>query len=154
MSERIYAFNAGGDATGDPAGGGPLTPIAVDVERPVRWASWRPDGSACLLVGNRGSAILYDPSASGSQAFTTIDTNTKHNLRGAAFSPDGSEALLVGNRGAVLHYDGTVIRELSSPTSENLRRVAWHPGGAFALIVGNGGTVLRFETGSLTPVPG
>lgn len=154
MSERIYSF--------DPAGDGPLTPVSIDVERPVRWATWRPDGSACLLVGNRGGAMLYDPSASGAEACSTVDTNTKHNLRGVAFSPDGSQALLVGNRGAVLHYTpsaslragGTVIRELSSPTSENLRRVAWHPGGAFALIIGNGGTVLRYEHDSLTPVPG
>ncbi len=157
MSERIYAFNAGGDATGDPASSGPLTPIAVDVERPVRWATWRPDGSDCLLVGNRGSAVLYS-----NDTFEAIDTNTKHNLRGAAFSPDGREALLVGNRGAVLHYDpsaplgagSTPVRQLASPTSENLRRVAWHPGGEFALIVGNGGTVLRYADNSLTPVPG
>jgi hypothetical protein len=153
MSEKIYVY--------DPAGAGAsgsLTPIALDMERPVRWAAWRPDGSACLLVGNRGTAVIYDPS--GGQALTTISTNTKHNLRGAAFSPDGSQALLVGNRGAVLHMSDGAVRELSSPTSENLRRVAWHPGPpddglpASALIVGNGGTVLRYQDGALTPVPG
>lgn len=141
MAAQIYAFDA--------AEGPPLTPVEADVDRPLRWAAWRPDGSACLLVGNRGSAVLYD-----GQGFTAVDTHTKHNLRGAAFSPDGAQALLAGNRGAVLLYDGSSIRELASPTHENLRRVAWHPDGKSALIVGNAGVVLRYHDGILTPLPG
>ncbi len=157
MSDQVYTFDA--------ATGGPLELLKDGIDRPLRWAAWKPDGSSCLLVGNRGSAVLYDPSSSlrtgpsasrraGGQAFSVVDTKTKHNLRGVAFSPDGSQALLVGNRGAVLHYDGSSMRELASPTHENLRRVAWHPDGASALIVGNTGTVLRYEHDVLTPVPG
>ncbi len=165
MSDQVYTF--------DSSAGGPLELLEDGIDRPLRWAAWKPDGSSCLLVGNRGSAVLYDPSASlraGGHAFVTVDTKTKHNLRGVAFSPDGSQALLVGNRGAVLLYDpstslragGSSMRELPSPTHENLRRVAWHPDGASALIVGNAGTVLRYDPsaslraggGALTPVPG
>ena len=149
MSDQVYSF--------DPSAGGPLQLLQDGIDRPLRWAAWKPDGSSCLLVGNRGSAVLYDPAASlrtGGPAFSVVDTNTKHNLRGVAFSPDGKQALLVGNRGAVLHYDGSSMRELASPTHENLRRVAWHPDGTSALIVGNAGTVLHYEHDVLTPVPG
>ena len=141
MSDQVYSF--------DSSAGGPLELLQLGLDRPLRWAAWRPDGSSCLLVGNRGSAVLYD-----GQRFSAVDTKTKHNLRGVAFSPDGNQALLVGNRGAVLLYDATSVRELPSPTHENLRRVAWHPNGTSALIVGNAGTVLRYEDGALTPVPG
>ena len=157
MSDQVYSF--------DPSAGGPLQLLHDGIDRPLRWAAWKPDGSSCLLVGNRGSAVLYD-----GQRFVPVDTKTKHNLRGVAFSPDGKQALLVGNRGAVLLYDpsaslragGSSMRELPSPTHENLRRVAWHPDGASALIVGNAGTVLRYDAsasrraggGALTPVPG
>ena len=157
MTDQVYSF--------DPAAGGPLELLQDGIDRPLRWAAWRPDGSSCLLVGNRGSAVLFDPAASlmaGGNAFSVVDTKTKHNLRGVAFSPDGEQALLVGNRGAVLLYDlatplkagGASVRELPSPTHENLRRVAWHPDGTSALIVGNRGTVLRYEHDMLTPVPG
>lgn len=153
MSAQVYLFD-----------GERLAPIDSGADRPLRWAAWRPDGSSCLLVGNRGTAVRYEPSAargagpSGSRRqaggrFQSIDTGTRHNLRGAAFSPDGNEALLVGNQGAVLLYDGASVRALPSPTSENLRRVAWRPQGDFALIVGNGGTALRYQDGTLAPVP-
>ncbi len=149
MTDQVYSLDA--TATG------PLELLHDGSDRPLRWAAWKPDGSSCLLVGNRGSVVLFDPSASprtGVQTFSVVDTNTKHNLRGVAFSPDGTQALLVGNRGAVLLYQGSSMRELESPTHENLRRVAWHPDGASALIVGNAGTVLRYESAALTPVPG
>ena len=126
-----------------------LTPLEAPSSRPLRWAAWA--GDRCLLVGNGGTALLYDPSSGRSKP---IDTGTKQNLRGAAFSPDGSKALLVGNRGLVLLYDGASVRALASPSHENLRRAAWHPSGEHALIVGNAGTVLRYADGSLTPVPG
>jgi WD40 repeat protein len=128
-----------------------LTPVDLRAQRPLRWAAWHPDGSWCLLVGNGGTAVRFDPS---SQRLDPIDTGSKRNLRGVAFSPDGGDALLVGNQGAVLHYDGSNVRELSSPTTENLRRVAWHPDDGSALIVGNAGTVLRYASGTLAPVPG
>jgi photosystem II stability/assembly factor-like uncharacterized protein len=127
-----------------------LTPIKLRAQRPLRWAAWHPDGSWCLLVGNGGTAVRFDPP---SQRLDAIETKTKRNLRGAAFSQNG-EALLVGNQGAVLHYDGSKVRELPSPTTENLRRVAWHPDDGSALIVGNAGTVLRYANGALEPVPG
>ncbi len=142
MSAQLYSFD-----------GARLTSVDIPSTRPLRWAAWHPDGSWCLLVGNRGTVVRYEPSAKGGR-LETIDSGTKHNLRGVAFSPDGERALLAGNRGAVLLYEGGSITELASPTSENLRRAAWRPQGDFALIVGNGGTVLRYQDGALTPVPG
>lgn len=160
MSAQLYAFQDDR-----------LAPIDASATRPLRWAAWHP-GGWCLLAGNGGTALRYDPSAplrtspaallgAGAGRFEAIATGTKQNLRGAAFSPDGSEALLAGNRGLVLRYavaDGSV-RQLAAPTSENLRRVAWHPAGEFALIAGNAGTVLRYDPataarGALAPVPG
>ena len=146
MTAQIYRFDHSVPPRAD---GGRLTAVDADIGRPLRWAAWRPDGSWCLLVGNRGTALRYTD-----ERLEPIATGTKHNLRGAAFSPDGGQALLVGNRGAVLLYDGDSVRPLSSPTTENLRRVAWRPQGDFALVIGNGGTVLRYQDGSLTPVPG
>ena len=134
MSSQIYLFE---DEQ--------LTALDVAAGRPLRWAAWHPDGSWCLLVGNGGTALRYEP---GESKLRPIDTGTKRNLRGAAFSPDGNRALLVGNRGAVLLYDGRVVEPLPSPSNENLRRVAWHPDGEFALIVGNGGTALRYQAPS------
>ena len=142
MSAQLYSFN-----------GERLTAVDIPDTRPLRWAAWHPDGSWCLLVGNRGTVVRYEPSTKGGR-LDVIESGTKHNLRGVAFSPDGERALLAGNRGAVLLYEGGSITELTSPTSENLRRAAWRPQGDFALVVGNGGTVLRYENGALTPVPG
>lgn len=146
MSVRIHLFD-----------GERLTAVDTGVARPLRWAAWQPDGSWCLLVGNGGTVLRYDPSttvrASG-QRFEPIMTGTKHNLRGVAISPDGRRALLVGNRGATFLYEEGSVRALSSPTTENLRRVAWRPQGDYAIIVGNGGTVLRYQDGELTSVPG
>ncbi len=127
-----------------------LTAAEAGMARPPRWAVWRPDGAWCLLAGNGGVALRYEPGG----RLAPIPTGTRHNLRGAAFSPDGRQALLVGNRGAVLLYDGASVRSLASPTSENLRRVSWRPQGDMALIVGNAGTVLRYQDGALAPVPG
>jgi hypothetical protein len=119
--------------------------------RALRWAAWRPNGSAALLVGNGGYALLFD-----GERLQTLSTGTKHNLRGAAWSPDGRTALLAGNQGAVLRLQGESFENVAAPVSENLRRVAWHPGGDYALIVGNGGTVLRYDAANreLTPLPG
>jgi hypothetical protein len=122
-----------------------LRGIDVPAGRPLRWAAWRADGSAALLVGNRGEALLY-----AGELSTRLATNSGHNLRGAAWSPDGREALLVGNRGAVLRYDGRTFVELAAATSENLRRVAWHPTGAYAVVAGNAGVVLRYDAGNRT----
>ncbi|MCH7511984.1 MAG: WD40 repeat domain-containing protein [Chloroflexi bacterium] len=162
--QRDAGYNAGMDAqvhifdptTMLPSGGKGLATLDADVQAPLRWAAWHPDGSWCLLVGNRGTAVRYLPDASGNASWEPIDTGTKRNLRGVAFSPDGKQALLVGNRGAVLLYDdASSIQELPSPTSENLRRVAWRPQGDMALVVGNAGTVLRYDpSASLRAVPG
>ncbi len=160
MDTQVYIFNP---ATMLPSGGKGLATLDTDVQKPLRWAAWHPDGSWCLLAGNGGSAVRYLPDASGNASWEPIDTGTKHNLRGVAYSPDGKQALLVGNRGAVLLYDGASVRELPSPASENLRRVAWRPQGDMALVVGNAGTVLRYDPSAslragpstpLTPVPG
>ena len=140
MSAQVHLFD-----------GKQLKPIDAGVSRPLRWAAWRPDGASCLLVGNGGTVVQYDPKGG---RFDPVDTHTKHNLRGAAYAPDGSQALLVGNQGAVLLLENDSVRALPSPTSENLRRAAWRPQGDFALVIGNGGTVLRYEGGVLSPVPG
>ena len=157
MSAQLYLFHPSAPLR---AGGERLAKADVAIDRPLRWGAWHPDGSWCLLVGNGGTALRYNPGARTAQ-FDRIATGTKHNLRGAAFSPDGRQALLVGNQGAVLLYDGSSVLPLPSPTKENLRRAAWRPRshrgrpqGDFALIVGNTGTVLRYQDGALTPVPG
>ena len=153
MDAQVYIFDP---ATMLPSGGKGLATLDTDVQAPRRWAAWHPDGSWCLLVGNRGTAVRYLPDASGNASWEPIDTGTKRNLRGVAFSPDGKQALLVGNRGAVLLYDdASSIQELPSPTSENLRRAAWRPQGDMALVVGNAGTVLRYDpSASLRALPG
>ena len=127
-------------------------PLDWQTRRTLRWAAWRPDGSAALLIGNAGSALLWD----GRSTLDPIATGSKQNLRGAAWSPDGRTALLVGNRGAVIVLEGESFREPSALTTENLRRVEWHPNGLEALIIGNAGTVLRYDrqAGTLTPLPG
>jgi len=119
--------------------------------RALRWAAWRPDGSAALLLGNAGSALLFD-----GNGLDTLDTGTRQNLRGAAWAPDGTMALLAGNRGAVIALEGEAFRPLAPATSENLRRVAWHSGGDYALVIGNAGAVLRYDrrSGELAPLPG
>jgi hypothetical protein len=119
-------------------------------QRALRWAAWRPDGSAALLAGNGGSALLYDGTRT-----EFLSSTTKQNLRGAGWSPDGMTALLVGNRGAVLRVRGEAVDEIEASTTENLRRVAWHPSGAYALVVGNYGTVLRYDRAedTLAPLP-
>ena len=118
-----------------------LRPLNAPATRVLRYAAWRPDGSAALIVGNRGEVLRFAPPAS----FTRLDAGTPHNLRGAAWAPDGERALLVGNRGAVLVHDGSSFTQIDAPTVENLRRVAWAPDGSCALIVGNGGCVLRYD---------
>jgi hypothetical protein len=130
---------------------GGFRPLDWQTRRAMRWAAWRPDGSAALLVGNNGSALLFDGTG-----LDVLATGTRQNLRGAAWSPDGTTALLVGNRGAILVLDGEEMRELEPVTSENLRRVAWHPHGDEALVIGNAGVVLRYErhTGIVQALPG
>ena len=126
-------------------------PLDWPINRGLRWAAWRPDGSTALLVGNRGTAIQFDGSH-----LETLATLTQQNLRGAAWSPDGETALIVGNRGLVLSMSGESVVELRAVTSENLRRVCWHPSGDYALIVGNSGTILRHDRAeaTLSPLPG
>jgi len=128
-----------------------LRPLDLRAPKTPRWAAWRPDGSAAILVGNGGSAILTD-----AERFQPLSTGTRHNLRGVAWAPDGKTALLVGNRGAALVLEGEAFTETTAVTGENLRRVAWHPAGEYALIAGNGGTVIRFDrrSGELAPLPG
>jgi WD40 repeat protein len=128
-----------------------LAPLDWQPQRTLRWAAWRPDGSALLAVGNGGYAVLSD-----GIRLDAVDSRIRQNLRGAAWSPDGSTALLVGNRGAVLRLRGESIDEVPGPSNENLRRVAWHPSGAYALVVGNGGAILRYDAASeaLFALPG
>jgi WD40 repeat protein len=136
-----------------------FAPLDLPASKPLRWASWHPENSHCLFVGNGGVALRFDPSISlkaGSKGVESLDTGSKHNLRGAAFSPNGARALLCGNRGALLAIEGDAARAIASGTTENLRRIAWRPQGDYALVIGNAGTVLRYDasTGDVTPVPG
>lgn len=113
----------------------------------VRWAAWRPDGQAALLVGNGGSTCLW---AEG--RCLPLPAAGRQNLRGAGWSPDGAQALLVGNQGQVWHFDGEGLRRLAYFSPETLRRVAWHPDGAGALAVGNAGLALWIEAGRVEVV--
>ncbi len=156
MAAQVYGFDP---STSLRAGNERLYALEARAAKPLRWAAWHPDGSWCLLVGNGGTAVRYDPSTSlragpRSGRVDALPTGTRHNLRGAAFSPDGTAALLAGNSGTLLLYEGDAVRALASGTTENLRRAAWRPQGDMALIVGNGGTVLRYEAGAVSPVPG
>ena len=129
MSERIYSF--------DPAGDGPLTPVSIDVERPVRWATWRPDGSACLLVGNRGAVLHYTPSASlraGGTSIRELSSPTSENLRRVAWHPAGEFALIIGNGGTVLRYERDSLTPVPGDRAHTLRAIAWRPDGAYALV--------------------
>lgn len=123
---------------------------APPAARRLRWAAWRPDNSAAMLVGNGGQALLFD-----GKRFEPLATGVRHNLRGIAWSPDGKRALLAGNRGTLLLLGGA-FQPVRTGTFENLRRVAWSPDGSRALVVGNGGVVLRFDTatGRALPLPG
>ena len=56
MTAQIYRFD---HSVSPRADGGRLTAVDADIGRPLRWAAWRPDGSWCLLVGNRGTALRY-----------------------------------------------------------------------------------------------
>ncbi len=113
----------------------------------VRWAAWRTDGQAALLVGNGGSACLW---AEGQ--CQPLPPTGRQNLRGAGWSPDDTEALLVGNQGQVWHFDGEGLRRIAYFSPETLRRVAWHPDGAGALAVGNAGLALWIEGGRVEVV--
>jgi hypothetical protein len=130
--------------------GARLTALALAFGKTLRWAAWHPSGDWCLLVGNGGSVVRYEPDG----GLQPIATGSRANLRGAAFAPDGERALLVGNQGAVFLLEGEALRTVETPTNENLRRAAWHPDGSSAVIVGNAGTVLRYDGGGLAPVPG
>jgi WD40 repeat protein len=129
--------------------GASLAPLDSPDRRPLRAGAWLPDGSACLLAGNRGAAFLFD-----GQRFAQLPTGTDQNLRGAAWSADGTTALLVGNRGTIVRVRDESVETLPAPTSENLRRVAWHPDGSYALAVGNAGIALRIEESGVFPLPG
>lgn len=113
----------------------------------VRWAAWRPDGRAALLVGNAGSAFLWEEGHC-----RRLPAAGWQNLRGAAWSPDGSQALLVGNQGQIWRFAGEGLQRLAYFSPETLRRVAWRPDGAGALAIGNGGLALWIEAGPVEPV--
>src|SRR5688572_8420545 len=91
-------------------------PVEWQSRRTLRWAAWRPDGSVALLIGNAGSAMLWN----GGAELEILATGNKQNLRGAAWSPDGRTALLVGNRGTVIVLEGEAVREPPTQTTENL----------------------------------
>ncbi len=122
----------------------------VEAEGALRWASWRPDGSEALIVGNNGTVLAYSVDQ---KSLRNVSSPVKVNLRGVEFSPDGRLAVIVGNAGTILLLSD-ILRRLESATSSNLRRVAWKPDGNGALIVGNEGAAYFLASRGLRRVYG
>ena len=115
--------------------GSQVSSQVIEAEGALRWASWRPDGSEALIVGNKGTILAYSVDRKGVR---NVSSPVKANLRGVEFSPDGRLAVIVGNGGTILLLSD-LLRRLESATSSNLRRAAWKPDGTGALIMGNEG---------------
>ena len=130
--------------------GSEVSSQVVESEGALRWASWRPDGSEALMVGNNGTILAYSVDKKGVR---NVSSPVKANLRGVEFSPDGRVAVIVGNSGTILLLSD-LLRRLESATSSNLRRVAWKPDGSGALIVGNEGAAYFLASRGLKRVYG
>ena len=107
----------------------------------LRCASYNPDDSAILAVGNKGTIILMDKVGRARK----LDSKTASNLRRASWSPDGSYAIIVGNDGAALVWDGLSFVEVNGALN-NLRSITWDQEGS-AYVSGN------YFGPSMTPSP-
>src|SRR5207245_3361478 len=124
--------------------GSEVSSQVVESEGALRWASWRPDGSEALIVGNNGTILAYSVDKKGVR---NVSSPVKANLRGVEFSPDGRLAVMVGNGGTILLLSD-LLRRLARAPSSHLRRVAGNPDGSGALIVGDeGAAYLRASRG-------
>src|SRR5256712_8621332 len=97
----------------------------------LRCASYNPNDSTILAVGNKGTIILMDKVGRARR----LDSKTASNLRRASWSPDGSDALVVGNDGAAFVWDGFSLVEVDGALN-NLRSITWD-GEGLAFISGN-----------------
>jgi len=97
----------------------------------LRCASYNPNDSTILAVGNKGTIILMDKVGRARR----LDSKTASNLRRASWSPDGSYALVVGNDGAAFVWDGFSLVEVDGALN-NLRSITWD-GEGLAFISGN-----------------
>src|SRR2546428_13725385 len=97
----------------------------------LRCASYNPDDSAILAVGNKGTIILMDKVGRARK----VDSKTASNLRRASWSRDGSYAIIVGNDGAAFVWDGSSLVEIDSALN-NLRSITWDGEGS-AFVSGN-----------------
>jgi len=107
----------------------------------LRCASYNPDDSAILAVGNKGTIILMDKVGRARK----LDSKTASNLRRASWSPDGSYALIVGNDGVALVWDRSSFIEVEGALN-NLRSITWDGEGS-AFVSGN------YFGPSMTPSP-
>ena len=97
----------------------------------LRCASYNPDDSTILVVGNKGTIILMDKVGRARR----LNSKTASNLRRASWSPDGSYALIVGNDGVALVWDGSSFTEVEGALN-NLRSITWDGEGS-AFVSGN-----------------
>ena len=97
----------------------------------LRCASYNPNDSTILAVGNKGTIILTDRVGRARR----LDSKTASNLRRASWSPDGSYAIIVGNDGAAFVWDGSSLVEVDGALN-NLRSITWDGEGS-AFVSGN-----------------
>src|SRR5436309_14983849 len=79
--------------------GSEVSSQVVESEGALRWASWRPDGSEALMVGNNGSILAYSVETCGDR---NVSSPVMAKLRTLEFSPVGRLAVFVGHSGANL----------------------------------------------------
>src|SRR5690606_20961195 len=96
-----------------------------------RGAAWSADGSAALLVGNRGLVLRLR-----GESIEEVSAPTTENLRRVAWHPSGAYALVVGNGGTVLRYDARdgLLVALPGERAHTLRSVNFRPDGAYAMV--------------------
>ncbi|MFQ5950815.1 MAG: hypothetical protein ACE5KH_01865 [Candidatus Geothermarchaeales archaeon] len=116
--------------------------VETGSQHDLRWACWRNDKEAALVVGNHGTLLEFD-----GKRFRRIEPVSHENLRGVAFLPGSGEGLAVGNHGTLIRYRHSRASLSSLPTKANLRRVSCRPDGSHFLLVGNDGVVFRYEGG-------
>ncbi len=114
--------------------------------------SWKPDGSYALIVGENGSAFIYD-------GITLIDisnkTGTNDNFISIAWHPTGNLALIIGYNSytkiyRLYKYNETAgFTPIDLPNSSwRLSDLDWKPDGSYALIVGRVGEyglILKYD---------
>src|SRR5207249_11603637 len=115
----------------------------------LRSISWNPDGNSALLVGDKGTALLYR--ASGS--ISVLPTGTGQPLFAVSWDPSGAYALAGGGGGVILRYNGTAFKALSItgllPTGKAVRFISFGSG-QLAVIVGDSGLLWTFDGPKLT----